>query len=62
MTKGEYCNKRGLHVSFPSFNPSDELTEKFKDAVDALIDNFEDIYNENDVCEVVERLKNEEVV
>lgn len=52
MTKGEYCKSKGLHVSFPLFNPKDEVTEEFKMAVDLLTDNFEDIYNENEDSEV----------
>ena len=52
MTKGEYCKLKRLHTSFPAFNPDDELTEDFKNAVDSLVDNFEDIYNENEDSEV----------
>ena len=52
MTKGEYCNLKGLHTSFPNFNPNDELTEDFKNAVDTLVDKFEEIYNENEYSEV----------
>ena len=52
MTKGEYCKLKGLHTSFPNFNPSDELDEKFKNSVDTLVDNFDEIYNEDEDCEV----------
>ena len=52
MTKGEYCNSKGLHTSFPNFNPNDELTEDFKNAVDSLVDSFDDICNENEDSEV----------
>lgn len=52
MTKGEYCKLKKLHTSFPAFNPNDELTEDFKNAVDMLVDCFDDIYNEDEDCEV----------
>ena len=52
MTKGEYCKSKGLHTSFPNFNPNDELTEDFKKAVDSLVDSLDDIYNENEYSEV----------
>ena len=51
MTKGEYCKLKGLHVYNPAFNPKDELDEDFKKDVDTLVDNFNDIYNEEDVEE-----------
>ncbi len=43
MTKGEYCKSKGLHTSLPLFDPNDELTEDFKNAVDMLVDNFDNI-------------------
>ena len=52
MTKGEYCKRKSLHTSFPNFNPNDELTEEFKNAVDSLVNSFDDIYNENEDSEV----------
>lgn len=52
MTKGEYFKSKGLHTSFPNFNPNDELTEDFKKEVDSLVDSFDDIYNENEDSEV----------
>jgi len=48
MTKGEYCRSKGLHTSFPAFNPNDELDDDFKNAVDTLMDNFDDeVLDEN---------------
>lgn len=52
MTKGEYFKSKGLHTSFPNFNPNDELTEDFKKEVDSLVDSLDDIYNENEDSEV----------
>ena len=52
MTKGEYCKSKGLRISFPNFNPNDELTEDFKNAADSLVDSFDDIYKKNEDCEV----------
>jgi len=52
LTKGEYCKLKRLYVSFPNFNPDDELTEEFKDAVDSLVDGFSDIYTEDEDSEV----------
>lgn len=52
MTKGEYCKLKRLHTSSPAFNPNDELTEDFKNAIDLLVDNFDDIYNEDEQSEV----------
>lgn len=52
MTKGEYCKLKKLHTYSPAFNPNDELTEEFKNAVDLLVENYDDIYNENEDSEV----------
>lgn len=52
MTKGEYCKLKGLHTCNPAFNPDDELDEEFKNAIDTLVDNFDDIYNDDEDCEV----------
>ena len=52
MTKGEYCKLKGLHTCNPAFNPNDELDDEFKNVVDSLIDNFDDIYNENEDCDI----------
>lgn len=48
MTKGEYCKLKKLHTSSPAFNPDDELDDDFKNAVDMLVNNFNDIHNENE--------------
>lgn len=50
MTKGEYCKLKGLHTSFPAFNPNDELDQEFKNAIDTLVGKFDDIYNESEDC------------
>ena len=50
MTKGEYCKLKGLHTSFPNFNPNDKLDQEFKNAIDTLVGNFDDIYNESEDC------------
>nr|DAS56749.1 MAG TPA: hypothetical protein [Caudoviricetes sp.] len=47
MTKREYCNLKGLHTYSPAFNPDDELDDDFKNAVDTLVDNFDEIYNDD---------------
>ena len=52
MTKGEYCKLKGLHTCNPAFNPNDKLDDEFKNVVDSLIDNFNDIYNENEDCDI----------
>ena len=52
MTKGEYCKSKGVNISLLRFNHNDELTEEFKNAVDSLVDRFEEIYNENEDSDV----------
>lgn len=52
MTKGEYCKLKGLHTYSPAFNPNDELDDDFKNAVDTLADYNNEIYNEDEDCEV----------
>lgn len=54
MTKGEYFKSKGLHTYSPSFNPDDELDDDFKNAVDTLVDNFDEIYDDDDECEDAE--------
>lgn len=48
MTKGEYCKLKKLHICNPKIDLEEELDDDFKKTVDALTDNFEEIYNDND--------------
>lgn len=50
MTKGEYCQSKGLHVY--GFNLEEELDDDFKDIVDRLEESYDEMYNENEDCEV----------
>lgn len=52
MTKGEYCELKGLHTYSPTFNKDDELDEDFKKTVDTLCDELETIHSEDENCEV----------
>ena len=56
MTKREYFNLKGLHTYSPSFNPYDELDNDFKYAVDTLVDNFDEIYDDEE-CEECENCR-----
>ena len=48
MTKGEYCELKKLHICNPKIDLKKELDDDFKETVDILTDNFEEIYNDND--------------
>ena len=48
MTKGEYCELKKLHICNPKIDLEEELDDDFKETVDILTDNFEEIYNDND--------------
>ena len=52
MTKGEYCELKGLHTYSPNFNKNEELDEDFKKTVDTLCDELETIHSEDENCEV----------
>ena len=48
MTKGEYCEIKKLHIYNHKIDLEEELDDDFKETVDILTDNFEEIYNDND--------------
>jgi dihydroorotase len=51
MTKGEYCQSKGIIVYNRSFDEED-ADESFKRLVDNLAEAFYEIYNENEDSEV----------
>ena len=48
MTKGEYCELKKSNICNPKIDLEKELDDDFKEIVDVLTDNFEEIYNDND--------------
>lgn len=50
MTKQDYLEYKGLEIH--GHNLLEEATYEIQDMIDALVDNFEDIYNENEDSEV----------
>lgn len=51
MTKGEYCQSKGLFVYNKSLD-EEEVDNIFKKVVDNLVDSYEEIYNQNEDSEV----------
>lgn len=50
MTKGEYCQSKGLIVYNKHLD--EEADNIFKKVVDNLVTNYEEIYNQNEDSEV----------
>ena len=50
MTKQDYLESKGLKIY--EHNLLEEATYEIQDMIDSLVDNFEDIYNENEDSEV----------
>lgn len=51
MTKGEYCQSKGLIIYNKSLD-GEKTDRVFERVVDNLVDCFEEIYNENEDSEV----------
>ena len=51
MTKAEYMASKHMHV-YGCGNLEEELDDEFKNIVDKLAESYEEIYNEEEECEV----------
>ena len=51
MTKGEYCQSKGLFIYSKNLD-NEEADNIFKKVVDNLVTNYEEIYSQNEDSEV----------
>lgn len=51
MTKGEYCQSKGI-IFYNKSLDKEEADENFKRLLDSLVKHYEEIYNENEDSEV----------